>query len=319
MAGLAGWSALSSLTESQERDDHGLLNAVAVEARTPEQIDIGTRFSVTLHPHFAVTASRANGTYTLTQLVYVQTYADEPMPIEWHIEAHQSMQDLLTVAYGHGCGLRIDTGCSSRYPLTAPQTGQRIGDKWRDIVTNWNGRGPAGAPLVLPEPTWPLFSLEDIGPDGVRRWIEETDDWIRVVGPLAASLFQDQVVIELRIMQVAVSLEALGYRIALRQEQIKPGGSLSFPQYLRLIAGSVGCNLSAVLRGNPDNGVPAFQDFNAWATAFNEVYKQAKHADHPMPEPITAWVLAKSAELLLRIWLAREFGVSASTVEMNIR
>jgi len=318
IAGLAGWTGLSSLHSQVTRNDDGLLKSVDVTANSPSAVEIGTDYGLKLVPHFTATGSRSNGTFLLKQHVYVQTSTAQPESFDHHAEVHQSMQDLLTVAYGTGCGLRVESASSARHPLTAPRTGKVIGEKWRDVVAVWHGRGNPDAPTELPSDSWPLFTLADIGTDGVRRWIEEVDDWIRVVGPLSSSCFQTSVVIELHVMQTAVSLEALGYRIALRRNKIEPGGSLAFPQYLRLIADSLDCDLASVLRGDPANGVARFDDFSGWADAFNDVYRQAKHADHPLPDSIRASVLAKSGSLLVRLWLAREFGVSAAELEKNV-
>jgi hypothetical protein len=318
IAGLAAWTGLSSLNARVTRDDDELVKSVEVTANSPSSIEIGTDYGLMLVPHFTATDSRSNGTYLLKQRVYIQTFTAQPVPFDRHAEVHQCMQDLLTIAFGTGCGLSVESASSTRYPLTKPRTGKVVGEKWRDVVAVWDGRGNLDTPMELPSNTWPLFTLADIGVDGVRRWIEEIDEWTRVVGPLSSSRFQTAVVIELRVMQAAVSLEALGYRIALRSRKIEPGGSLHFPQYLRLVADSLDCDLASVLRGDPANGVARFDDFSSWADAFTGVYRQAKHADHPLPDPIRAWVLAESGSLLVRLWLAREFGVSAAELENNV-
>ena len=317
IAGLAGWSGLSSVRQTPERDADGLLSAVSVRAESPDPVEVPTEHGVSLYPHFALNASRANGRNTLTEKVFVQTRVDEPIPWADHLMTHQSVQDVVTIAYGWGCGQRATSACSSLYPLTKPRTNEVIGDKWNAVVAVWHGRGSDEHPMEIPQKRLPLFTFGDLGVIGVSRWIKEADHWSRVVGPLAASYFQKHVVVELKVMQVAVALESLGYRIALNQKLIQPGGLLNFRQYLDLIQQTADCDLSQVLRGNAENGVPAFANYAAWAAAFNEVYKQCKHADHPLPDTILGWVLADSGALLARLWLAREFGVSRTTVETN--
>ena len=66
-------------------------------------------------------------------------------------------------------------------------------------------------------------------------------------------------------------------------------------------------------------GVGPFDEFSEWATAFNEVYKQAKHADHPLPNLHRAAILAQSGATLVRLWLAQEFGVTRLAKQTDVR
>lgn len=165
------------------------------------------------------------------------------------------------------------------------------------------------------EPRHTLFDFKDIGVEGVRRWVQESDEWARTVGPLVLWTFGGNSSIEIEVMQIAVALEALGHKVAVRQGRIRSDQGLNFPEYLRLIGETLQCDEKFVIAGSPDNGVPPYTDYKAWSNDFNTIYKQCKHADHPLPDGIRGAIAARSGALLLRMWLAQEFGVDPEIVD----
>ncbi|MFE7719691.1 hypothetical protein ACFU44_11695 [Nocardia rhizosphaerihabitans] len=317
IAGLAAWSGLASVKTSNELNEDGLIQGMSISATSQDPTGIGTDDGLSLKPYFSLSESRSNGQYTISERVFVQTWYDDPIPWEQHLKSHQIMQDLLTFSYWKACGQRIGSVSSSRYPLEKPSSGNAVGEKWRDVVVDWSGRGSDATPMVLPGSRMALFTLQDLGVSGVKRWIDERATWVRVVGPLVASRFQKNHTVEVTILQVGISIEALGYQIALRKGLIQAGGKQSFPQYLKRIEETIDCDLSPVFEGH--SGVEEFSNFNDWADAFNGVYKEAKHADHPLPDPIRGWVLSEAGALLVRLWMGRELGVDRSTLERNAR
>ncbi|KAF0957353.1 HEPN domain-containing protein [Rhodococcus sp. T7] len=320
IAGLAAWTGLSSVTSEPVTDEHGLIKGVTQNAVSGDPIEIGTSFGLSMYPHFSATESRANGRYTLTEKTFVQTKTEEAIPWEEHVRAHQSMQDLIVLAYWSACGLQVASVSNDRYPVTSPGSGQRIADKWREVTATWGGRGNWETPMELPANKRELFDLGDLGVRNVRRWIDESEDWLRIVGPLTSSQFQKNPPIEAKFMQIAVAVEGLGYRIGKQEGLInEQKTSLAFPKYLELIHQSLDCSIETVLEGSPDNGIGAYSDFDSWAKEFNKTYKEAKHADHPLPDYVRAWVLAESGALLVRLWLARHFGVERERLEKNAR
>ncbi|MEE2056267.1 hypothetical protein [Rhodococcus artemisiae] len=157
--------------------------------------------------------------------------------------------------------------------------------------------------------------MADSGVGNLHRWIGKPEEWTRVVGPLVASKYQRGSTVEEQLIQTAISIEALGYSVALREGQVRRGTSLSFPQYLKRIHETLDCSVKEVIAGSPQNEIPAFNNCEEWAEAFNEVYKQAKHADHPLPDPLRAVVLTDAGALLVRLYFAPEFGVERERLE----
>lgn len=315
--GLAAWTSLSSVEKTVHHDDVGLISGLTTSAHSQPPLAIGSALGLEFNPHFSFDESRVDGTHTITEKVLVQTMVDEPIDWDEHVRVHQSIQDLLTIVYWRRCTLRVSDVANKNHPIIDPSNGAGLGTKWQNAVSTWNGRANPATSSVLTDRDFPIFTFEDIGASGVRRWVDEKEEWSRIVGPLSSSRFQRGATIEVFLLQVGVAIEALGYKIADREATLNSRGQLKFPEYLRRIHDSLDCSVSSVLRGDDQNNVPPFAGFDEWADAFNALYKGAKHADQPPPEPVRAWVIASSGALLVRLWLAREFGVPRAKLERS--
>lgn len=315
--GLSAWTSLSSVEKTVHHDDVGLISGLTTSAHSQPPLAIGSALGLEFNPHFSFDESRVDGTHTITEKVLVQTMVDEPIDWDEHVRVHQSVQDLLTIAYWRRCTLRVSGVANKNHPIIDPSNGTGLGTKWQSAVSTWNGRANPAASSVLTDGDFPIFTFADIGASGVRRWVDEKEEWSRIVGPLSSSRFQRGATIEVFLLQVGVAIEALGYKIAERDGSLNPQGQLAFPQYLRRIHDSLDCSVAGVLRGDDQNNVGPFTGFDEWANAFNALYKGAKHADQPPPDPVRAWVIASSGALLVRLWLAREFGVPRENLERS--
>ncbi|WP_138841896.1 hypothetical protein [Rhodococcus pyridinivorans] len=316
VAGLPRWTGLSSVQTSSTKNDMGLISGITVSAQSGEAIHVGSQFGLSLYPYFSLNGSFENGEHILTEKVFVQTSVKDPIPWDHHLDVHQAIQDLLTIAYWRPCEMNISLVSNNKYPLTMPRSDEPLGELWRPAKSVRGGRAPGGARAVLPSGVFPLFDLDKLGVGNLLRWITEHRQWMRVIGPLVSSKYQRGTV-EVKLIQTAISIEAIGYLIALRQGEITEGKSLSFPKYLKLIRQTLDCSIDPVLAGSPDNGIPKFKNYDEWADAFNYVYKQSKHADHELPDGVRASILRDSGALLVRLWLAREFGVDRDTLDLN--
>lgn len=317
IAGLATWvTHQSSVEKTIYSNDDDLITSVEFKAKAVTPKEVGTAHGLRFVPFFDATSERnsSGGRHEIIEKMFVETQVDgDPLSLDTHLRTHRNVQELMVVASGEPCGQRLSWVASSANPSerVIPRTGS--GDLWRGVISTWCGRGDADAPMELPR-KHTLFDYPDIGSAGVKRWVEEADDWARVVGPLVLWHFDRGSSVEVELLQIGVALEALGYKIAVRQGLIQPGGKQSFPQYLKRIGETLRCDVGPVIKGSPANGVPTHVDFEAWSDDFNLLYKQAKHADHPLPEGLRGVIAARSGALLLRMWLAVEFGVDPDTV-----
>lgn len=298
IAGLATWVTGKSVVQKTiYTDEDDLTTGVSFEAKAGTPVEIGTADGLRFVPYFHTTSERnsSGGRHEIIEKTFVETrFEGAPVSLEKHLKSHRNIQELLVIAHGKPCGQRLSWVASG---------------PWRGIISTWCGWGGANAPMEFPA-KHTLFDYPDIGAVGVNRWITESDQWARVVGPLVLWHFDVGSSVEVDLLQIGVALEALGYKIAVR----KGRGKQSFPQYLKRIGETLRCDVGPVIKGSPENGVPAHADYVTWSEDFNNLYKQAKHADHPLPDPYHAAIAARSGARLLRMWLAVEFGVAPQTV-----
>lgn len=318
--GLAAWTGLPAVTAAKRGfDEKGLIKSASFSAESSPKVVIDAGIQLSLFPHFRTNSLLSNGVHTITEKVFIQTYTAELSDWNHHLRAHQLVQDLMTVVYWSPCALAVEAVSRDDAPILDPIEKYPLGQQWNTSRTVWRGRGNARTPKAIPERHKVLFTFDDIGAKGVKRWIEEGDRWKEIVGPLISSRYQPDATIEVVVFQIAIAMESLGHLIAVRNGEIESTGSLQFPQYMQRIQDDLDCSTDQVLAGDEDYDVPAFASFKAWARAFNEVYKGVKHADNEKQELGRSWVLVESAMLWLRLWIAREFGVSREVLEANTR
>jgi hypothetical protein len=269
VAGLASWARLSVVNRGLlfDIDDS---NSVSSEARLEwtsdprHPISLGADGGIELVPDFETEESDSNSTYTVRERVYTQTWRHPAADWHDHLPIHWALQDLMTIVYWSPCGIRLEMVSREDDAFQNFLTRESLGKRWRPVIADWGGRGNSATPMTISDNARPLFSLADMGVDNLRRWIDESSQWTRVVGPLVSTVYLARVPVEVSVMQVGVSIEALGHRIAVRQNAIQPDGRLSFPEYLHLINDTLQISISDVLRGDHRYGVGPFQDFEDW-------------------------------------------------------
>jgi len=60
--------------------------------------------------------------------------------------------------------------------------------------------GQCQYPMTVPDRARPLFTLDDIGVDNLRRWVDESQEWIRVVGPLVSTVYLSGAPVEVSVI-----------------------------------------------------------------------------------------------------------------------
>jgi hypothetical protein len=320
IAGLATWTTLTPVVSKEAYvNDDGLLTRMVLQAKAGPPTEIGTTAGLRLVPYFDTASSQisSGGHHAITEKMFLETrFEGDAVLLDRHLATHRDMQELLVIAYGQPCGQRLFSVASRVEPRRHMTSSGVTGDHWRGIISAWRGRGGSNLPMELPS-QHTLFDFPDIGASGVRRWIDESPEWARIVGPLVQWTFDAGSSVEVEIIQIGIALEALGHNVAVRQGLIERTESQSFPQYLKRVRETLSCDVAPIVKGSPANGVPTYPDFDAWSETFGALYKQAKHADHPLPDVMTGAVAARSGALLLRMWLAQEFGVDPQTINEN--
>lgn len=316
IAGLASWKPVITPTVKTTRfNGDTLLTDVNFESKAGATKEIGTKDGLRIVPYFSANSSwTAYGArHEIIERVSVETRVDgRTAPLTGHLKTHRKVQELLALAYGSSCGQRLVSVSSDTMPRKYAGM-VASGDHWRGAISTgcWRGSTPY---LMEPPNGHPLFYLDDIDETGICRWVEESSDWGCIVGPLMTWTFDNGGSVEVEVLQIAVALESLGHRIAVKQGLIKPNKRIKdyhFLDYLKKIGETLNCDVAPVIEGSPS--------YDTWSASFNDIYNQCKHADNPSPKGEHALIAARSGALLLRMWLAREFGVAPSTINRNAR
>jgi hypothetical protein len=299
--GLARWTGLSSVSDEREHDDESRLTAITVTAESKPAIAIGGTPPLSLTPQFSTSTDPANGTTLIQEQVLVETLTEQPISWQKHLRPHRALQDLLALTYGWPCNLDVTYARREDDPYRLLD-GESLGTPWLQAVVPRAGRRPAKrAPLSASQR--PLFVLADISPAGVAKWISEYDSLGRSMWPLASLVYQGNIPVQARLLQVATALEALGFELTRSDGagSSSPGKTENFLTYLRLIVHGVGHDGAAVVSKD-------YADVSSWMAAFNQAYKGVKHADNASTLFAEAVEMVKAGSLLARLWLGAYLG-----------
>lgn len=151
-----------------------------------------------------------------------------------------------------------------------------------------------------------MFSYDDIGDTGVRRWIRLRDHFQRSLRPLVGLTDQPNSYLEVKLVQSGIALEALGYQIAVDQGKVKQGKRLqqTYADAIRTIL-------------NDMVYVP-LTDPGDWVTRSTDHYRGTKHADNQTPDAVEAANTMRENLLVARFWLAGRLGVKREVLESRL-
>jgi hypothetical protein len=302
--GLPGWFGGSSISLGFEGVTEGG-QIVTIKGTPQPATPIPDIPELTFAPDFEFKSHKGNQQFEMSQAVSLETKYEEPTEWGIHARLHRAIQDLVCIAYWHPCNLVAASAQHQNDPhMTAG--GQDRGKAWRPAFTPDFGRRSAGqAPVPLPSNRRPLFRFIDIGAEGVAQWWAEYDQLGKAMWVLSASLFRSGGTVEVRLLQVATALEALGYYLATSSKERND----NFVPTVQRVVDRTDCARDEVLKGRTPE---------EWAIEFNTAYKGVKHANHALPGGINAYNCAKEGELLARLWLARHLGVSREFLDEKL-
>lgn len=234
--------------------------------------------------------------YDLRAGLTVYSRPEEPLPFRSHVRQLQMLQELVSIAYGKPCELSLENGKLAGLEESLPSK----------VYSPKSGRKTADR-LYVTSKDYPLFSFPDVNPEALDRWCRSYDDWSRPVWIIAATLFQQDLLLELEFISLAMALEALGY--AIRKRDGKKTKYVKFSDHVMTIIHSLSFDPPGVFQEG--------QSAEEWAEKFSRVYNGIKHADNQMPDVETIHSYGRNAMMLFRCWLASELGVSREALRIH--
>jgi hypothetical protein len=292
--GLATWAGLTTVTQkilfgADKKDLHGF----ELHAENPEPISLGGPLDLRLMTSFSMPARPIGNTFSVTDIVGVETSTQSLTPWAEHAEVHRMIQDLMCLAFGKPALAQLrQVKREDDQPDLVAHTDKRI---WRDAYEPSFGRTGEHVAPIQRDKDEPLFYLKDTDTAKVSTWMQEHSTWGRPIWIAVTTMFQSGTTVESLLLQVAVALEALGYAIL-----GFPSPTPSFPALLESVTDFVGIQHARIY------GADAPAD---WRAKFNTAFKGVKHADNPMPGPNEAYELWRQGLTLLRCWLPIKLGV----------
>jgi hypothetical protein len=219
----------------------------------------------------------------------IKTLHEAPTPMAVHLRTHRAVQALLGIAFGRPAGFTNHVISLDPHEGAADTRAR----EWHELLTHKTGIGDHEP---LPDDGLPLFTLQEIGPDGVARWLRMWDEWPRAMLPLAAMVRMRSHLLEAQFVTLGIGLEALGYYLA-----VAAGKSSNRADDLDLDK-----KLKRILTDAPFSEAVVGRD---WHTRTRDLYVQLKHPTHDYPDMYEAFELLNASVTLFRLWVAMKLGV----------
>lgn len=297
---LASWTGLRSVRTEPKTDGTGRVQRVEVILDSPPSQSLSRRMNLALRPTWRTSYPDTVGTFAAHDVVELMTATKVPRPWEDHIDQLAAIRELLALSAWRRFGfsrLAVNRGDDPERVLS----GDAIGERWAEASTH---RLPKHEPWSR-APDF-LFSYDDIGDTGVRRWIRLRDHFQRSLRPLVGLTDQPNSYLEVKLVQSGIALEALGYQIAVDQGKVKQGKRLqqTYADAIRTIL-------------NDMVYVP-LTDPGDWVTRSTDHYRGTKHADNQTPDAVEAANTMRENLLVARFWLAGRLGVKREVLESRL-
>jgi hypothetical protein len=290
VSGLRGWLGLRSI--SQDIDPETRIFTVTASNGDPIEVNE----SLVLQPTWRTSNGDSGEYVTVKDLVYCQTVLEAASAWDVLKRSHLGIRDLLVISRWFPEACTISAVQRSDDPVQTLD-GAEHGPQWRAVVSKGDE-----APAPRPSGYRPhLVEYNDLGVDGINKWLSLRDDFSRALDPVVSDRFLDEVGAVTHMAQVGPGLEALGYLLLVRDGVDEKDAARStlrarLERILKDVAGAV-----------PFTGTD-------WVDGTVNAYNGIKHANRQLPTELELANRWRESVLIVRIWIACELGVAPSDV-----
>lgn len=315
LEGFDRWAEQQSISRGLlPSDNQDESPTVILKAQVQQPVLLGSSFNVQANAGFTLPAETAYSTsYTIHNVASLRSQTADLKSWDEHQQVHRMIQDLVCLAYGYPCSIRLKEILRTDNQPYLPEDGPETSGKyyWHEAFENNFGRSRDVKTRKEIKDFDPLFRLSDTHPDDMENWIENFDKWSRPTWIAVESIFQPHLAAESRMLLIGSAMEALGYAIWLYDEHdgvMPPDRKPSAPGYFERVAKTLPWgDLKIAGQITPEE----------WARSFNTVYKGCKHADNPLPDGVEAFDCAQEGLMVIRCWIAKKLGVSDEILIKN--
>lgn len=299
ISGLREWLGTTSWLERYQLGE-GTPNVILSSLET-STIEAGKHAGMALdfRSGWSVIPEEGRDRRILLDLLRCTTRSTEPLGWDTHMQLHRAIRDLLVVSRwrNESCVavrvLREDDAFTT-------MDGESHGEQWRTVVVPDDESKPA------PKGHHPhLMQYQDLGAEGIGRWIALRDDFARALDPVITSIDLRNTTPHTRLAHTGPGLEALGYLLMTRDGMdVKRASRATLRARFERILADVGDCL-------PFNGP-------AWADHAVGTYNSLKHANRSVPDDIDVMNSWAESVMVVRAWIALELGITRDVVRSRL-
>lgn len=287
--GLGRWFGHRSVQhnlEDRERSKDEF--SLTITSPRTQRLDAGLNLSIVAGADWRLPGEP--GLTHLEEIGSIRTTVQRARPWMDHLDRHQAVHQLLEISAWKPLGFQEIRVMHNRDPERV-MSGRAVGDRWAPVQT-----------YSLPEThdetrTEFLFTFQDIGAAGVRRWLRLREQFSRGIHAMTFSTRRSGMSLDGLISDSGIGLEEIGYRIDVLQ-----GGGARRGHHAHLL--EISSEVEDLL---PFDGTD-------WATESTTIYNGVKHADTPDPSARDLQQMLIKNRLVFRVWLARRVGVSDEVI-----
>lgn len=297
VSGLRAWLGTTSINTTHTYAKEDGLRKTSVVVTSPEPISIpGT--SIILRPTYSYTRNHRQGSFEIRDVIQVEHTTEQESPWRGHIGAQRAIRDLLAISRWRDESLIPTAVFRQDDPIESVDGTPSQREKWLKVLDD-----SSDSPKEENTRIAHFIEYAELGPNGVARWISLRNDFSRAIDPAVSSIYLQDVTAEVRLTQIAIALEALGYLIAIRDDGASEATArnLSFRQRIERIADDVEGVLPFIIDG--------------WSQRVADSYNAVKHANRALPDAAEVANGWRECVLLFRVWVARKLGVDATALQ----
>ncbi|SDP80256.1 hypothetical protein SAMN04487914_14225 [Arthrobacter sp. ok909] len=300
VSGLRSWLGTTSIHQTRTFVEETGRQQIDINLLSPGPINIPDS-GLTLRPTY--TKSRTLHSLEIRDSVRLEHRTEYESSWRTHFGALRALRDLLAVSRWRSESLIAERVMRSDYPLQGPTGNAGTREQWLEVIDD-----TSSLPVEETPRTAHLIEYAELGPEGISRWIQLREDFSRAFDPAISSLYLENLSTEVRLTQVAIGLEALGYLIAVRDDGTSESTAnrMNFKTRLNRIVQDL-------------DGVLPFVKANAdWSQNIADAYNALKHVNRAAPQPVDVANGWRECVLLLRAWIASELGVEHAILTQRV-
>ncbi|MCY7290027.1 MAG: hypothetical protein LH624_17725 [Cryobacterium sp.] len=223
----------------------------------------------------------------------------EPLDWDGHMQLHRAIRDLLVVSRWRDESCIAVRALREDDPLTTLD-GESHGEQWREVVVSDDER------KLAPKGYHPhLVQYQDLGPEGVGRWVALRNEFARALDPVITSIDLRNTTAQTLLAHTGPGVEALGYLLMIRDGVVARKASRATLQarFERILTDLGNC-------------LPF--DGPIWARQTVATYNALKHANRSLPDEVDVMKSWAESVLVVRAWVALELGIAMNVVKSRL-